>query len=213
MPKRPPKPICDDEDALRDFALTYPEATEDFPWDHRAFKVRGKVFVFLACDADGVRISVKLAETAEEALLLPFAEPTGYGLGRHGWVSASFGPKTRPPIPILKGWIDESYRAVAPKKLSKLLDDPDAAPPAKTAKKTGKKAGKKTGKKKVATKKTAKKRAVKKTATKVTAKKKSTKAAAQKKASKKTVAKKTATKKVAKKRPAGKKTSKKSAQG
>ena len=34
------------ERALRDAALAYPETHQDFPWeDHRAIKVRGKMFV------------------------------------------------------------------------------------------------------------------------------------------------------------------------
>ena len=52
-----------------------------------------------------------------KVLDLLFAKPTGYGLGKSGWVSATFEAKDRPPIEILKGWIRESYLAVAPKKL------------------------------------------------------------------------------------------------
>lgn len=33
--------------ALRDFALDYPGAHEDFPWGERVVKVKGKVFLFL----------------------------------------------------------------------------------------------------------------------------------------------------------------------
>jgi hypothetical protein len=33
------------ETALRDYALGFPEATEDFPWGERAIKVKGKVFL------------------------------------------------------------------------------------------------------------------------------------------------------------------------
>lgn len=103
--------------ALRDHALGYPESTEEFPWGHRAIKVRGKSFVFLAADADGFSLSVKLPLSNELALMLPFASPTGYGLGKSGWVSAAFGPDDEPPIEILHAWIDESYRAIAPKRL------------------------------------------------------------------------------------------------
>jgi hypothetical protein len=60
---------------------------------------------------------VKLPISREEALHLPFAKPTGYGLGKAGWVSASFGPDDHPPVEILKSWIRESYRSIAPKKL------------------------------------------------------------------------------------------------
>ena len=110
---------------LRKFALSFPEATEDFPWGERVAKVNGKVFVFLGCDpvpGGPVGLSVKLPESGAEALDLPFARPTAYGLGKSGWVSASFEPGDRPPVEILKAWIRESYRAVAPKKLLAKLD-------------------------------------------------------------------------------------------
>jgi hypothetical protein len=55
------------------------------------------------------------------ALMLPFTKPTGYGLGKSGWVSASFADGDDPPVEMLKEWIDESYRAQAPKKLVKTL--------------------------------------------------------------------------------------------
>ena len=61
-------------------------------------------------------------ELHEFALDLPFTAPTGYGLGKSGWVTATFGPKDKPPLDYLRHWIAESYRAVAPKKLLKLLD-------------------------------------------------------------------------------------------
>src|SRR5262249_56520222 len=46
--------------------------------------------------------------------------PTGYGLGKAGWVSAAFEPGSSPPIDLLCAWIDESYLAVAPAKLAAL---------------------------------------------------------------------------------------------
>lgn len=112
--------------ALRAFALGFPEATEDFPWGERVAKVNKKVFVFLGADpvAGGeMGLSVKLPESGEEALELPFTKPTGYGLGKSGWVTATFGPKENPPVEILKSWIRESYRAVAPKRLAAQLED------------------------------------------------------------------------------------------
>ncbi|MEO8348420.1 MAG: MmcQ/YjbR family DNA-binding protein [Acidobacteriota bacterium] len=111
--------------ALRAFALGFPEATEDFPWGERVAKVNRKVFVFLGIDpvpGGDMGLSVKLPESGEEALELPFTKPTGYGLGKSGWVTATFGPEDKPPVEILKSWIRESYRAVAPKRLSAELD-------------------------------------------------------------------------------------------
>jgi predicted DNA-binding protein (MmcQ/YjbR family) len=102
---------------LRDFALSLPETYEEFPWGERVAKVKGKVFVFLGMDGDELGLSVKLPESAVLALGLPFASPTGYGLGRAGWVTARFGKREKAPVDLLRSWIDESYRAVAPKKL------------------------------------------------------------------------------------------------
>jgi hypothetical protein len=73
-PRRHPQ-----ERTVRDIALGYPESHEDFPWGHRAIKVRRKA--------------------------------------RSGWVTATFGPAEKAPIDAVRSWIDESFRAVAPKRL------------------------------------------------------------------------------------------------
>jgi predicted DNA-binding protein (MmcQ/YjbR family) len=117
--------------ALRKWALAYPGAHEDFPWGESVIKVKKKVFVFLGREGDDLSVSVKLPISGAVALTLPFAEPTGYGLGKGGWVTASFGPREQPPLDMLHEWIDESYRAVAPKKLSAELSE-SAVPAAKT---------------------------------------------------------------------------------
>lgn len=107
--------------ALRAAAMAYPEAYEDFPWGEVAVKVKKKVFLFLFRDAEKLSLSCKLPRSSDMALMLPFARPTGYGLGKSGWVSASFTAKEVPPVDLLRDWIDESYRAVAPKRLVELL--------------------------------------------------------------------------------------------
>jgi predicted DNA-binding protein (MmcQ/YjbR family) len=120
------------EAALREHALSFPEAREDFPWGERVVKVAGKVFVFLGRAEGGLSMSVKLPGSATLALDLPFASPTGYGLGRSGWVTARFEAGEKPPVDLLKRWIDESYRAVAPKRLAARLaagSEPPAAGP------------------------------------------------------------------------------------
>ena len=110
------------EAALRAHALSYPEAYEDFPWGERVVKVRGKVFVFMGGIDGGLGLSVKLPSSASFALGLPFASPTAYGLGKSGWVTARFRAREKPPLDLLAQWIDESYRAVAPKRLVATLD-------------------------------------------------------------------------------------------
>lgn len=109
-------------DALRREALAYPEAVEDAPWGDPVYKVRKKIFLFLSFDRDGLSITVKLPDTAGIALMLPNVEPTGYGLGRSGWVSATFPPAREPPMKMLRAWVDESYRSVAPRRLVARLD-------------------------------------------------------------------------------------------
>jgi predicted DNA-binding protein (MmcQ/YjbR family) len=124
-------PFSAAEAHLRSHALAKPEATEHFPWGERAIKVKGKVFLFMYCDATRLSLSTKLPTSAAMALLLPFANPTGYGLGKAGWVSAAFDAGTSLPLDVLCAWIDESYQAVAPAKLAALArtDDSPTPPP------------------------------------------------------------------------------------
>ena len=105
---------------LRAAAMKYPDTVEDFPWGERAFKVAGKkVFLFLfERDDGGFNCSMKLPFRNDEALAIKGAERTGYGLGRAGWVTFSFTAKGKPPTAKLLDYLDESWRAVAPKKLS-----------------------------------------------------------------------------------------------
>lgn len=97
-------------------ALRLPGATEHHPWGETAIKVKGKVFVFLYLGSEGLALTAKLPQTGGVAMMLPFAEPTGYGLGKSGWVTARFRPKEKPPVPLLEEWIAESYAAIAPAK-------------------------------------------------------------------------------------------------
>jgi len=113
---------------LVELALAYPEAVEEHPWGHSAIKVKKKTFVFVAASPEGLSLSAKLPHSSLEAKLLPFAQATGYGLGKSGWVTASFDVEEVPPVPVLQAWIDESYRAIAPKKLVALLDGADPKP-------------------------------------------------------------------------------------
>jgi predicted DNA-binding protein (MmcQ/YjbR family) len=114
------------ESVLRDYALGFPDATEDFPWGERAIKVKGKVFLFMRATAEELSFSVKLPHSRFFVLDLPNTEPTHYGLGKHGWVSARYPDATTSSVDMFKMWIEESYRAVAPKKLLARLDG-DAA--------------------------------------------------------------------------------------
>jgi predicted DNA-binding protein (MmcQ/YjbR family) len=53
---------------------------------------------------------------------LPFTEPAGYGLGKSGWVAFRIPRGTQVELELLLQFVEESYRAVAPKKLIAKLD-------------------------------------------------------------------------------------------
>jgi predicted DNA-binding protein (MmcQ/YjbR family) len=121
MPRRKFDPMALRADLLA-FALGFPSAYEDDPWGEVVVKVNKKIFVFLGMgdEQSAPGMSVKLPESAPAALELPGVTPTGYGLGRAGWVSVSFTPAA--DAELFREWVDESYRAVALKRLIKLLD-------------------------------------------------------------------------------------------
>ncbi len=104
---------------LRAFGLAYPGAHLKSPWpDHKDLAVNDKTFAYLSDSPDDpFGISCKLPESSAVALSLPFVEPAGYGLGKSGWVAATVPDGEEIPIDLFKAWIDESYRAQAPKKL------------------------------------------------------------------------------------------------
>ena len=106
------------------YSLSYPEAWEDHPWEETVAKVRTKIFVFFGSDP-AVRclgLTVKVPESAPVLVSEPFASPAGYNLGKSGWVSLRFDRAADVPMDLLEELIDESYRAVAPKRLIAQLD-------------------------------------------------------------------------------------------
>lgn len=127
--------------ALRKKALSYPEAHEDFPWGEHALKVRKKTFLFMRYDASVLSLSVKLPSSRAVALMFSFAEPTAYGLGKSGWVTARFERGSSPPLPLLEEWLAESYQAIAPRKLAAVVTAAASAPvPRAQKRKPGRKA-------------------------------------------------------------------------
>jgi YjbR protein len=110
---------------LRAFGLAYPGAHTKSPWPgHLDLAVNDKTFAYLSLEGEPLGISCKLPQSHATALMLPFTEPTPYGLGKSGWVSARFTGGRKPSLPMLKAWIDESYRAQAPKRLVARLTAP-----------------------------------------------------------------------------------------
>jgi len=119
MGLKPRRRALTPRDALRAFAFDLPGAWEDNPWGESVAKVGKKVFVFFGVSED-FGFAVKLPDSAYGVLEFPFATPTGYGLGKAGWVSIKWQPDL--PLELLQSWILESYRTIATKKLVAELD-------------------------------------------------------------------------------------------
>ncbi|MFO0676488.1 MAG: MmcQ/YjbR family DNA-binding protein [Polyangiaceae bacterium] len=156
---------------LRAFGLAFPGAHLKTPWPgHEDVAVNDKIFVHLSVGGEPFAMSCKLPHSANLALAFPFAKPTGYGLGKSGWVSVTFPRGASLPVAMFKEWIEESYRAIAPKRSVAALDAERASTSVSTKKiATTKTPTKKTPTKKVSAKKVAKKKvAKKKGATKTT---------------------------------------------
>jgi predicted DNA-binding protein (MmcQ/YjbR family) len=108
--------------AILDFALGLPGAWEDHPWNESVVKVGKKIFVFLGMEeGPTVGFGVKLGTSNLLALAQPGVTPSGYGLGKAGWVAVDLTKSELPPEALLD-WVVESYRLVAPKKLAAELD-------------------------------------------------------------------------------------------
>lgn len=59
----------------------------------------------------------------------PKADPTGYGLGRHGWISVSIPTTTSATRwREIEEWIRTSYTLVAPNKLARAVLEEDQQP-------------------------------------------------------------------------------------
>ena len=105
-------------DKMLAYGQRFPEVTVGHPWGETTLQVRGKNFLFLRHEGDELSFSVKLPRSAVAALALPFVQPAAYGLGRHGWVTCRLSSVAAGMEDQCLAWLDESYAAVAPKKLA-----------------------------------------------------------------------------------------------
>jgi len=90
------------------------------------FRVNGKNFVFT--NPEATSLSVKLSREEAEAVVAtdPGAAPTGYGLGRSGWVTVAVGARaSKTRWREVEEWVRTSYTLVAPKKLARIVLDED----------------------------------------------------------------------------------------
>jgi predicted DNA-binding protein (MmcQ/YjbR family) len=91
------------------------------------FRVNGKNFIFSAADASSISVKLPKEEAAAVVATDPGAEPCGYGLGRHGWVSISIGKADKARWKQIEEWVRTSFTLVAPKRLARQVLEEDAA--------------------------------------------------------------------------------------
>lgn len=111
---------------MRRVALSYPQAElgvacQGTALESSTVKARDKAFLFISGVGPSYTVRLKLCQSQSEAMQLAANEPGRYKLGAHGWTTISFSDSEPPPIERIKRWIDESYRAIADKKLLALL--------------------------------------------------------------------------------------------
>ena len=126
-------------DRLEQIVDRLPEATrvDIEAWDGEpTFRVNGKNFIFT--DPEASMISVKLPKEEATAVVATDArvEPTGYGLGRHGWISVTIprdsgNKQWREIEEMSRGFRSSScssaiHTLVAPKRLARLVLDEDS---------------------------------------------------------------------------------------
>ena len=94
--------------------------------DHPTFRVNGKNFVFSDQTAESLSFKLSKEEAAAVVATDPAAEPAGYGLGRHGWVSLSLPAGAGDERwQLVEEWVRTSYTLVAPKRLARQVLEAD----------------------------------------------------------------------------------------
>lgn len=103
-------------EAIREFCLSLPEATEQLQWEESLlFKVKGKMFVILNLNvARERRLSFRCSpEVYSELTEREGVNPARYNLWKYNWVSLDGLDVI--PSPELKELMRESHRIVAEK--------------------------------------------------------------------------------------------------
>lgn len=115
------------EAELTAYGLTFPEAVAGQGWaTTRALYVRKKMFAVFGAKGEGLTaltILMKLPISAETAEELAFVRPAKGWYKQYNWVTAHFGADydVLAEIATLRGWLKQSYVAVAPKGLGRLV--------------------------------------------------------------------------------------------
>ena len=109
---------------LRELALSFPEAYEDEPWGHPAFKVAdNRLFALMVVGEAAVEVTVKLTQEEREiAFLLPYVRRASH-VGRYGWITATVTDDES--LEAALEWLRESYWLKAPARLKGAVETVD----------------------------------------------------------------------------------------
>ena len=109
---------------LRELALSFPEAYEDEPWGHPAFKVAdNRLFALMVVGDAAVELTLKLTQEEREiAFLLPYVRRASH-VGRYGWITATVTDEES--LAAALEWLRESYWLKAPARLKAAVESAD----------------------------------------------------------------------------------------
>ena len=106
-------------EALRQLALSLPEAQEIETWGDATFRVRHRIFVIMG--ADGTRVTVKATREEQRAVIQE--NPTTYYLpdyvAQHGWIGIHLG---KAPTDEVTELVTEAWRMTAPRRVVAAFD-------------------------------------------------------------------------------------------
>ena len=90
------------------------------------FRVNGKSFVFGHPDFTSIGVKLPKEEATATVASDEAVTPTGYGLGKHGWVTVALPSRiSAARWQQIEEWIRTSFTLVAPKKLARQVLDED----------------------------------------------------------------------------------------
>ena len=88
--------------------------------------MKGKSFVFTNPEATTISVKLPHEEAAAVVATDSQVDATGYGLGRHGWISVTIPLRTtQRRWQEIEEWIRTWYTLVAPKRLARLVIEED----------------------------------------------------------------------------------------
>jgi YjbR len=125
MPRQTPHQRAEAE--LTQYGLSFPETDAAPGWTvTRCLRVRKKMFAVFGETGetlDALTLIFKLPISAEMAQTLSFVRESRGWYKQHNWVIAHFGPADDilAEMETLRAWLKQSYLAMAPKKLAKLV--------------------------------------------------------------------------------------------